>query len=53
MTFIARYIHRRGLDPDYWRTIHADTLNEASKEAERYTRKGFIMVGLTQKEGAD
>ena len=51
MTLTARYIHRRGAEPEYFRTVHGDTLAEASKEAERYTRKGFIMVGMTQKEG--
>lgn len=52
MTFTARYIHRRGAEPEYYRTVHADTINDASKEAERYTRKGFVMVGLLKKEGA-
>jgi hypothetical protein len=52
MTFNARYIHRRGAELEYYRTVYGDSINEAMKEAERYTRKGFIMVGLTEKEGA-
>lgn len=45
-------MHRRQEKPEYYRTIYADTINEAIKEAERYTRKDFIMVGTTQKQGA-
>ena len=52
MTLLARYIHRRGEKPEYYRTIHADTLSEASKEADRYARKGFVMVGMVRREGA-
>lgn len=48
MRFLARYMHRRHERSEYWRTIYADTLNEAIKQAERYTRKGFIMAGVTQ-----
>lgn len=47
MRYLARYIHRRKEAPDYHRTIHADTLNEAIKQAERYTRKGYICAGVT------
>lgn len=52
MTWIARYIHRRGTEKEYFRTVHGDNINEGMKEADRYTRKGFICVGLTQKQGA-
>ena len=52
MTFIAKYMHRRHEQPPYYRTIHGDTINEAIKEAERYTRKGFLFVGTTQRQGA-
>lgn len=47
MQFKARYIHRRQLSPEYWRTIAADNLTEAQKLAERMTNKGYIMVGMT------
>jgi hypothetical protein len=52
MTWTARYIHRRGEAPEYFRTVHGNSINEAIREAERYTRKGFLMVGLTQRQGA-
>lgn len=46
MKFIARYIHRRGESPEYHRTVYADSINEAIKLAERFTRKGFICCGV-------
>jgi hypothetical protein len=47
MVFKARYIHRRQEAPEYWRTIHADTLNQAVTLAEKYTRKGYILCNLS------
>jgi hypothetical protein len=47
MTFKARYIHRRQQAPEYWRTIQADNLNDAARIAERYAKKGYIMVGVS------
>lgn len=52
MMWTARYIPRRGESAEYFRTVHGDTVNEGIKEADKYTRKGFICVGLTQKQGA-
>jgi len=49
-TYIARYMHRRGQEPDYYRTVDGDTLNDATRAAERYTRKNFIMVGVTSND---
>lgn len=45
MKFTARYMHHRHEQPEYFRTVHADSINEAIKLAERFTRKGFIMAG--------
>ena len=47
MKYLARYMHRRHEAPEYYRTIFADSVNEAIKQAERYTRKGFICAGVT------
>ena len=47
MKFTARYMHRRHEEPEYYRTIAANSLNEAIKLSERMTRKGFIMTGTT------
>ena len=44
MKFIAHYIGTSV----YYRTIFADSLNDAIKIAERFTRKGFIMKGIMQ-----
>jgi len=52
MTFIARYIHRRGQQPEYFRTVYGDTLKEAMEEADKYARNGYICAGIKQKEGA-
>lgn len=53
MRFIARYMHRRHEQPEYFLTIWADELNEAIKAAQRFTRKGYICAGVTlQTEGA-
>jgi hypothetical protein len=49
MTFKAHYIPQgaaqRALAQDYWRTVYADSVNEATMLAKRYTRKGY-MLGL-------
>lgn len=47
MKFKAKYLHRRQEQESYWLTIHADTINEASKQADKMARKGFICVGVT------
>jgi len=47
MRFIARYMHRRHEAPEYYKTIFADTLNEAIKAAQRFTRKGYLCAGVT------
>jgi hypothetical protein len=52
MTWIARYVDRARQKPDYFRTIHADSLNEAIKIAELYTRKGYLFLSTKQKRGA-
>lgn len=54
MTYKARYIHRRQLAPEYWRTITgAESVNHAMQLAERWTRKGFICVGVMGGDNAD
>lgn len=63
MRFNARYMSRAHVIPfkggalpvvnGYWRTIHADNVNEANKKARRYERKGYICVGITQDEGGE
>lgn len=50
MKYLAKYQHRRHEAPEYYRTIHSEGLNEAIKQAERWTKKGFIMVGVTSHE---
>lgn len=52
MIYQAKYMHRRHEQPEYWRTICADSLNEAIKIADRYARNGFICVGLKQTDCA-
>lgn len=47
MKYLAKYLHRRGENPPYYRVVYADSINEAMKQAERYTRKGFLCVGVT------
>lgn len=47
MKFTARFMHRRHEKPEYFRTIYADTINEAIGLARRYERKGYIMTGCT------
>lgn len=53
MTFIAEYRNRKNRSkeaPPYWCTIYADTLNEAIKRAEKYTKKNYTMITVIQKE---
>ena len=46
MKFRAKYIHRLGQDTPYYRTVSADNVNEATKLADRYARKNYIMAKL-------
>lgn len=51
MMFVARYIHRRAKEPEYFRTVYADNVSEAMRQAEKYTRKGFVCVSVKEKQG--
>lgn len=44
MKFIAEYRYPNFIKPTYWRVIFADNVNDATKRADRYTKKGFICV---------
>lgn len=46
MRFKARYLHRRGEFAEYYRTVWADSVNEAIRIAERYARKGYLCAGV-------
>ena len=48
MTFKAHYIHMtiKGA-PDYWRTVYADDINEATRIAKQYARKGYRLHTVT------
>lgn len=50
MTFVACYIHRIGNKPRYYRQVYADTINEATLRAEKYTKKGYMILHIVQKE---
>ncbi len=50
MRYKARYIHRKKESPDYWFTIYGDNPNEAMRIAERYTKKGFLCVGVKSED---
>ncbi len=51
MVFIAKYlIPTRPTFAPYYRTIAADSLQEADKIARQYCRKQYIVATLTQKE---
>ena len=52
MRFIASYKHRDN-GAAYYRTIDADTINEAIKLAERMTRRGYSLTSCTQQLGND
>ena len=45
--FKARYSYLILALPDYYRTIFADSINEATRIAERYARKGSIFRNIT------
>lgn len=54
MKYIAHYIQKApnvlqmGAENqiEYYRTIHADSINDAIKTSERYVRKGYICTGV-------
>lgn len=47
MKFLAYYIHR--LSPaDYQRTVYADSLNEATRQAEKWIKKGYMLLKMVQ-----
>lgn len=47
----ARYFNT-DTGASYWRTVFADSVNEATRLAERYVRKGFICSTVFKREGA-
>lgn len=47
--WLAKYINRK-TGAFYWRTVMADTVNEATRAANRLTKKGFLCVGVKQYE---
>lgn len=53
MQFLAHYQDIKLEHVDYWRTVHADTINEAAKIAKRYARKGYRLTTVYQHEGKD
>lgn len=48
MRFIAEYSHNTGSEKNYFRTVWGDTINEATKMAERFCRKNFTVLRTTQ-----
>ena len=50
MRYKARYIHRRQQEPEYFRIVYGDSVNDALRMAEKYTRKGFLCVGIISDE---
>lgn len=46
--YIAKYFNRE-TGAEYYRTIYADSINEAIKTADRWARKGFIARNITKK----
>jgi hypothetical protein len=58
MKFIANYIAmtpaaKNTLVYEYFRTIWVDTVNEATKKAKQYIRKGYILSTVIQDEGKE
>jgi hypothetical protein len=48
MNFRAHYLERKAESKygkrEYWRHVTADNVNEATKMAEKFVNKGFILV---------
>lgn len=54
MVFTARYLPRRDKTlVEYYRTIAANGINEATRQAERWVRRGYICAGVMQRECAE
>lgn len=51
MTFICHYIKQAPDAGSYYRTVYADSINEAAMLAKRYERKGYICKTIKQKLG--
>lgn len=47
MRFICKYIKKTG-EGELFRTIFADDILDATKRAEKYCRKGFMLVTVVQ-----
>lgn len=45
MKFICHYI---GREDDYFRICYGDTINEATRNAERYVRVGYVLATVKQ-----
>jgi len=47
MKYRATYIHRRSPD-QYFRELWADSLSEATKQAEKWVRKNYMLLKVVQ-----
>lgn len=47
MRFTAHYINRKA-EGKYWRTVYADNIHDATREAEKYVRKGWLLVKVME-----
>lgn len=48
MKWLAHYIAYDPAREDYWRTVHADDLTTASREAEKLVKKGYVCLSVKQ-----
>ncbi len=56
MRFKAHYFEQKPTTQkrdEYWRTVYADSVNEATKLAERFTNKGYCLGAIIQDLGKD
>lgn len=47
--YSARF-YNQATGAEYWRTVWADSINEAMRLADRMCRKGFVCVRVTQRK---
>ena len=51
MRFKCHYISTTDTSNQYWRTVDADSVNEATTLAKRYRRKGYMLGAVIQDMG--
>ena len=49
MQFLCKYVMRGDPETFAYKTVWADNVNDATRQAEWYTKKGYILLSVIEK----